>query len=327
MKCDRFFILLALCALLLSGCGSGVESGYDEQGNLYGRVSISGAWAMYPLAVRWAEEFTREHPRVRIDISAGGAGKGMADALGNMVDIAMVSREILPVEKDRGAWYVGVAKDAVVPVVNAENPFLSQLKRQGITHSQFQEIFLQSSRKTWESMLGMAGNTPITVYTRSDACGAAEVWAKYLGKNQEDLTGIGIFGDPGIADIVKNNPLGIGYNNIAFAYDIQTRKPFSGLEILPVDINENGKIDLEEDFYQTLDQLMEAIAHGRYPSPPARELYFVSKGPPSNVAAVEFLKWILNKGQSLVHEAGYVGLTDSAIDHYLSKLPELPVRE
>lgn len=76
MKCDRFFILLALCALLLSGCGSGVESGYDEQGNLYGRVSISGAWAMYPLAVRWAEEFTREHPGYELISRPVGPVKG-----------------------------------------------------------------------------------------------------------------------------------------------------------------------------------------------------------------------------------------------------------
>ena len=38
----------------------------------------------------------------------------------------------------------------------------------------------------------------INVYTRSDACGAAEMWAKYMGKKQEDLKGIGIYGDPGM---------------------------------------------------------------------------------------------------------------------------------
>lgn len=38
---------------------------------------------------------------------------------------------------------------------------------------------------------------------RSDAAGAAETWAKYFGERQEDLKGIGIFGDPGLAQAIK----------------------------------------------------------------------------------------------------------------------------
>ena len=63
-----------------------------SQGKLEGRLSFSGAFALYPMAVKWSEEFKKVHPDVKIDISAGGAGKGMTDVLNNMVDIGMVSR-------------------------------------------------------------------------------------------------------------------------------------------------------------------------------------------------------------------------------------------
>lgn len=315
--------LLVACAFFfLTGCGQGDDSGYDENGTLYGRISISGAWAMYPLTVRWAEEFRKEHPKVKIDISAGGAGKGMADVLGNMVDISMVSREITKAETDRGAWYVSVAKDAVVPTFNKSNPFADKIQRQGITQEQFQVLFLEEGKKYWESILGISGNSPIGLYTRSDACGAAEIWAKFLGKNQEDLHGIGVFGDPGIAEVVKNDLLGIGYNNIAFVYDISSRQLFPGLGIIPIDVNGNGIIDHEENFYDDLDQLMLAIAQGRYPSPPARELYFVSNGFPENIAAAEFLRWIVTKGQKFVDEAGYVVLSEEVLASQQAKLSE-----
>ena len=49
---------------------------------------MSGAFALYPLANKWAEEFQKIHPDVRFNISAGGAGKGMADALARAVDQA-----------------------------------------------------------------------------------------------------------------------------------------------------------------------------------------------------------------------------------------------
>ncbi len=61
-----------------------------------GSLSLSGAWALYPLAVRWQEEFQKSHPGTIVDVQAGGAGKGIADALTGIVDIGMVSREILP---------------------------------------------------------------------------------------------------------------------------------------------------------------------------------------------------------------------------------------
>ncbi len=322
----RLILFFGLFALLLSqqSCIDGRKSGFDEDGNLYGRISISGAWAMYPLVVRWAEEFRKEHPDVRIDISAGGAGKGMADALGNMVDIAMVSREITAVEQERGAWFIAVAKDAVLPTFNTNNPLRDKILTHGLQKMHFQQIFLDGDRQNWESFFDVSGDTKMTVYTRSNACGAAETWAKYLGVSQEDIRGIGMFGDPGLADVVKNDRSGVGYNNIAFAYDINTRKPFENLGIIPIDINESGVIDPEERFYNDLDQLTEAISQGRYPSPPARNLYLVSNGHPENIAAIVFLHWILEKGQKFVKEAGYVMIRDEGIAAQKEKLPALP---
>src|SRR5512137_1132285 len=92
-----------------------------------GTVSISGAWALYPMVVKWAEEFQKIHPNVKLDVAAGGAGKGMADALAQVVDIGMVSRDVNPAEIEKGAWWVSVTKDAVVPTVNVQNPLLKEL--------------------------------------------------------------------------------------------------------------------------------------------------------------------------------------------------------
>ena len=86
---------LLILALLVTSCNQ-ASSQVQDPDKLEGTVTISGAWALYPLMVRWGEEFQKLHPDVKFDISAGGAGKGMADALANAVDIGMVSREIYP---------------------------------------------------------------------------------------------------------------------------------------------------------------------------------------------------------------------------------------
>lgn len=277
---------------------------------LSGHLSLSGAFALYPLAVSWAEEFKKENPDVQIDISAGGAGKGITDVLNNMVEIGMVSREINSSELAKGAYPIGVAKDAVVPTISSSNPFLSEILAVGISQQTAKSIWIDGTFKTYKEAFKTSKSGQLRIYTRSDACGAAEVWSKYLDqtKKQEDLLGNGVFGDPGLALAIKNDKLGIGFNNIGYVYDFKTKKPISGLTIIPLDVNNNGKIDKDESFYDTIDNLTDAIKDGRFPSPPARELYFVTKNKPTDPLLVAFLEWILTDGQRIVKTSGFVSL-------------------
>lgn len=291
-----------------------------ERKNLEGSLTISGAWALYPMVVRWAEEFRQLYPRVRIDIQAGGAGKGIADVLAGIVDIGMVSRNIHPAEVEKGALAIAVCRDAVVPTVSEKNPFRSQLLRHGVTREMCVQVWITEGATTWGHVLGSQEKAPVHVYTRSDACGAAETWAAFLGKRQEDLRGVGVYGDPGLAEAVRRDALAVGFNNINYAYDSRTKKPVRGLIILPLDLNGNGRIDEDEDFYADRDALTRAIARGAYPSPPARDLYLVTKGKPKNLLLATFLTWILKDGQRYVSEAGYVELDAEKLAEGLEKI-------
>lgn len=291
------------------------------QEKLSGQLSISGAFALYPITIKWAGEFRKINPGVRIDISAGGAGKGISDALNGMVDIGMVSREIYPEEIKNGAYPIAVTKDAVVAVVSELNPALNEILAKGLKKDAGNNIWITGKFTTWAQAFGIKSTTPIHVYTRSDACGAAEMWAKYYNKKQEDLNGVGVFGDPGLAQAVKKDPLGIGFNNIGYAYDATTKQQMKGLKVIPLDLNNNGKIDPDESFYNSMNDLIAAIATGKYPSPPARELYFVVKGnPKNNKVLTEFIKWVLADGQKFVHESGYIALPKEKLESERKKL-------
>jgi phosphate transport system substrate-binding protein len=304
-------VMVGALALIPSACKQ--NSGKEN-------ISISGAFALYPLAVKWAEEYQKLHPEVTIDISAGGAGKGMTDVLSGMVDLAMFSRSVSPEEVQKGAWFLAVSRDAVLPMISAKNPHFAALKTRGVTQAEFTDIFINKKITEWNQLTKTSGHDKVNVFTRSDACGAAEMWGKYMGKNQESIQGVGVFGDPGISDAVKNDPLGIGYNNVIYAYDIKSRKTYDGLEVLPIDIDGNGKIDAGENFYSSLDSVMLAIREGIYPSPPARDLYLISKGSPAKESVKAFLHWILTDGQKYVNEAGYVELKPEKIETEKAKI-------
>ena len=287
---------------------------------LEGQITLSGAFALYPLAVKWAEEFKKIHPNVRIDVSAGGAGKGITDALTNMVDIGMVSRDLNETETKKGAYTFAVTKDAVVAVVNEKNPEIKNILDKGLTKEALSNIWVSGTTKTWGDVYATNTTAQLHAYTRSDASGAAEIWAKFFGKKQEDLLGTGVFGDPGLATAVQKDQLGIGFNNIGYAYDQTTKKQNKGLKVVPIDLNGNGKIDKDENFYNTIDKIVDAIADGKYPSPPARDLFFVTNGKPSKEIVKVFISWVLTDGQKFVNEAGYITLKKDRLKGELQKL-------
>ncbi|MDH7511488.1 MAG: PstS family phosphate ABC transporter substrate-binding protein [Clostridiales bacterium] len=313
-------LLMIISAAVLVSSAIPISSARPAEKGLEGSLSISGAWALYPMVLRWAEEFKKLYPRVRIDVQAGGAGKGIADVLAGIVDLGMVSRNIHPAEVGKGALAIAVCKDAVVLTVSEKNPFRRQVLEKGVAKEMCIMIWITEEATTWGHLLGNAEKAPLHVYTRSDACGAAETWAAFLGKRQEDLKGIGVYGDPGLAEAVRRDPLGIGFNNINYAYDAKTKKPVLGLAILPIDLDGNRKIDEEENFYQNRDAITQAIARGAYPSPPARDLYLVTKGRPERPVMIKFLTWILGEGQRYVSDTGYIKLSPEKLAEELRKI-------
>jgi len=132
------------------------------------------------------------------------------------------------------------------------------------------------------------------------------------------LQGIGVSGDPGLLDAVVKDALGIGFNNLNYAYDSASGKPVSGAAILPIDNNNNGTADAEE-LLETKSEAVEMVANGKYPSPPARPLYLVTNGKPTGLT-LAFIQWVLTDGQKYIDEVGYVQLSSDMLEAAQEKL-------
>lgn len=322
---------LLLLMILLAACDSGQATESPSNSNSAAdttaevepvRISVSGAFALFPIVTVWTEEYSKTNPNVTFDVQAGGAGKGMTDMLTGAADIAMLSRDARQEELDQGSFLVPVTIDAVVGTLNADNPYLAEIQARGITPEEANGIWITGEITTWGQLLGTGATETINVYTRSDSAGAAEMWALFsLGEAQEDLIGTAVNADPGLAEAVRQDPLGVGYNNIGFSYNQATGSPLDGLQIIPLDLNGNGQIDPDEDFYAARDDLTSAIAAEVYPFPPARVLYLVTKDEP-NPTIADFYRWVLTEGQAFVSQAGYVSLTEERIQDALALLTE-----
>ena len=278
----------------------GTALGFSQEKELKGNLTLSGAWAIYPTAVAWADGFQKKYPAVKVDVSAGGAGKGAADVIAGLVDIGMVSRDPDPSELKKGVFPVYILHDAVFSVVSDKNVALQDILKKGIKKEVWNGIYVSGTVTTWDEIAGRAINKKIHVYTRSDSCGAAASWAKYLGKKQEDLRGVGVYGDPGLLEAAKRDPLGIGYTNFSFVFT-KDGSIINGAKLVPIDANGNGAADAEE-VYENRDAAIKAIESGKYPA--TRKNYFFVKGKPNGLVKEFILFALSEEGTKIVSETG-----------------------
>ena len=293
--------VLVAVSILITACGSATSTpapvANDSSATkspaqapaeqLSGTISVSGAFALYPMMTVWAEEFQKLHPDVQFDVQGGGAGKGMTDTISGAVDIGMISRKIKDEETAKGIFWVAVTKDAVFPLVSAGNPVAADLIAKGITKEIFNKIFITGEIKTWGEVVGKPEiKDEIHVYTRSDSAGAADIWAQFAGgKVQADIltTAIGVNGEPALVDTVIKDPLGIGFSNLNSVFDVSNGKLVPGGLIPPIDANGNSAVDGADEYYQTKADAVAAVSSGKYTSPPSRFENLATLGKPEGL--------------------------------------------
>jgi len=284
---------LLTVAVLLSGAtitSSFIEQQYQKRENKV--INITGTRFFYPLVEKWAEEFKKEHPDVEIVVKFG---------LQNS-DISMTGTPVDKENPDKGKYTV-VSKFAVVPIINEHNPAWTELQKKGLSETDFEKIYFRGDQQQ-NNFATNSGIVPIRVYTRG-ACASA-TFSRHFGKQINDLANLDtkIADDNVLLQNVLNDSLGVAYNNLGFVYDLRTRKQKPGIKVVPVDLNDNGKIDSDENFYDNLDQLIKKLETAHVALPPVGKMVFVYKEDKPEVK--DFVNWIETKGQQYNHSFGFL---------------------
>lgn len=117
MNSTHAFIFFLIPVIVMTSCGwNGAKVG---EGELSGRLTITGSSTVAPVVTEIAKRFEGLHPGVRIDVQTGGSGKGIADARIGVADIGMASRSLKPEEADLLAHQI--AADGVGLIVHKAN--------------------------------------------------------------------------------------------------------------------------------------------------------------------------------------------------------------
>jgi phosphate transport system substrate-binding protein len=322
----KYFSVLFVCLLILSGCRHGrpenkSASSQDQQQKVVsGNISISGAYALAPLARKWAENFMKLNPGVRIEIVESGTGSGLDALIEKRVQLAMISRPLAEEEREAGILVIPVAKDGIAPIVNGSNPYLEILFKQGLSTDEFQKAFTSDKPVTWGDLLGTNAKDKVMVFSRADESGASDLLAKFLFRSSADFNGIKVTGDNEMIRNIQANPLALGFCNFSYAFSGPNGERTDNIQVIPFDLDFDNNVGRKEIPFKNLEEAHRSVWLGIYPDMLCRELTFGSLGKPSDPAVIEFLRYVLTEGQEDVSNSGLCKLNNVYLRYSLDFL-------
>ena len=255
-------------------------------------IENKGSDTLVNLALAWAETYMHLHPQVRISVTGGGSGTGIAAMINGTVDVANASREMKPEEiaaaKANGISPVEfvVARDAIAVVVHPSNP------ADGLTLQQISDVY--TGRITnWQQVGGE--DRPIVLLSRESNSGTYVYFLENvirLGDKESTLLfspdTLLMPSSEGISAEVRQNPNAIGYDGLGYVTPDQ--------KVLAVGRDTAGPYVLPS---------VDTVNDGSYPV--SRPLYMYTAGEPSGQVK-EYMDWIRGEGQARVSELGFVPL-------------------
>src|SRR6266487_4986390 len=91
---NRFVILISTFFVLFALTSCGPDSSATASDSSAAYIQNKGSDTIVNLALAWAEKYQAEHPDVRISVTGGGSGTGIASLINKTVDMANASRQI-----------------------------------------------------------------------------------------------------------------------------------------------------------------------------------------------------------------------------------------
>lgn len=202
-------------------------------------VRLSGAGATFPqpLYERWAADFQKFHPAVKIEYGGGGSGAGIKAISDKTVafgasDAPLTKKEIAAAGGEANLVQIPTCAGAVVPAYNL--PGVD--KPLNFTGELIADIFMGKVSKWNDAKIAELNpgvklpETSITPAWRTDGSGTTFVFTNYLATQSETFkgsvgmgkqvkwpTGQGGKGNPGVAAVVQQTPGAIGYIELNYA--------------------------------------------------------------------------------------------------------------
>ncbi|HKL34084.1 MAG TPA: substrate-binding domain-containing protein, partial [Tangfeifania sp.] len=253
------------------------------------------------LTSHWATAYENDHPGQNIEVTKlTGEPQINKNALW-----FLTSSEKTGISK-KPAWEMVIGHDVVVPVINAQNPFMEELSKQGLSAEDFAKLVAEGA--DWSSVIEGAPQEAFSFFVTSDKVVQAKM-KEYTGASSASLPAVETVTASELISSVKTNKYAIGFCKLVDILSTEENTFAEHIAVLPIDKNANNRIDGFENIFSDPEKLTRGAWIGKYPRELCCDIYAVSSSQPENEMAVNFLTWIVNDGQSSIGTLGYSNLS------------------
>jgi phosphate transport system substrate-binding protein len=261
-------------------------------------IIITGTRFTYPLLEKWIADYQEVDPSVRIRIEPR-----------TNVDPSQYDLLIEAFEHDNDARadreYLYLARYAVLPFANASSTFAKYYSEEGLTSDLIKQVFFHDIYASKEKQVEIKSD--VNVYTRLQKAGAPKTFAQYFGFEQQQIKGKAIAGaDEHLIKAVTKDSLGVSYGSLGLIYDLNARTSLPGITILPVDVNDNGRVSKDERFFGSVDEVIGKLESENLKNIPVEYLHLSIRKHGYKPEALKFLMWIIDNSQDDLHEFGFL---------------------
>lgn len=221
--------------------------------------------------------------------------------------IALVNKECLSSFEGDHYFKMVVGRDAIVPLMNANNPLKDLILERGISAEQFAGIYTATANMTWGEVLGVEDSHPVYAYTPVQVS-ARNYLAQFLQVESNTLTGVGELQPEEMLRKLGEDPGAIGFCSLSSLIALEKSGVDLGVGLIPVDMDGDGQIGAFEDIYDSSSTLSHAIYVGRFPKSLYSRIYAVTAQQPATEEEMVFLEWMLHGGQENLANSGIVKL-------------------
>jgi glycine cleavage system H lipoate-binding protein/ABC-type phosphate transport system substrate-binding protein len=220
----------------------------------------------------------------------------------------ILTEENLQVSNHALPWRINIARDAVVAVVNADLPVIDKISHTGLTAQQFARLLNSQTATTWETLIPGGPKASVKLYIPAGEPLMARI-ASFAGMEAAGIKGAVMSTSGVMIEAVQKNIYSVGFCKMSELIDPATNDFFSHIRIVPVDKNQNGRIDGFEDIYGGKDEFIHGVWIGKYPKTLCCGIYAAAPEQPTGKSEVAFLEWMVSGGQAFLLSTGFSELT------------------
>lgn len=249
-----------------------------------------------------AAEYKNQNPEISIQITETSSDV-FAEKIESENAIGFISQSAYP-KLLPSVWNTVVGRDVIVPVMNADNPLLAEIYQNGISPDKLSGIFSNPENQNWGMLSGNSRNVALHLYLANGQAIVSGL-ADFLNIDSQVIAKIHSVSSQELITSIQNDRNALGFCSLIDVTDQETQNLTTGIKIVPVDQNGNGRIDYMENIYENLQSFSRGVWIGKYPKALSSKIYLITDQKLENPVGVAFAKWILNDGQNILAENGF----------------------